>query len=151
MKIQKEVKWKIIAGIDKNELVLLKFTKEETETKLNWKHSKEFEYNKEMYDIVETEVNGDTISYWCWHDHEETALNRKLADVVAKTFGSNPKSKEKQKQLLDFFKSLYCTSATTYMTPPEVLNSEGFNYSGNFTSLYSSPPVPPPELINMHL
>lgn len=74
--IRKEVKTKIINKIDRKELVMFIFTKEETETKLRWEHSKEFEYLGQMYDIVESNTNGDTITYWCWHDHKETKLNK---------------------------------------------------------------------------
>ena len=70
--IRREVKRKIIAGIDKNELILLRLSEIESQTKLNWKHSKEFEFNQQMYDIVETEVKGDTIYYWCMRDTKET-------------------------------------------------------------------------------
>ena len=58
----------MIAGIDKSELVLFKFSKEETTTKLNWKHAKEFEFNQQMYDVVEKQVSKDSIHYWCWWD-----------------------------------------------------------------------------------
>src|SRR5690606_39601506 len=59
--VRREIKWKMIAGMDEEELVLLKFTKEETQTKLRWEHSKEFEYDGQMYDIVSKEVKGDSI------------------------------------------------------------------------------------------
>jgi hypothetical protein len=40
--VRKEVKWKMIAGIDKSELVFFQFSKKESQTKLKWKHSNEF-------------------------------------------------------------------------------------------------------------
>ena len=82
--LKREIKWKMIAGIDQNELVLLKFSKEEAETKLRWEHSKEFEYDGQMYDIVSKEIKGDSIYYRCWWDYEEPALNRKLQQLVVR-------------------------------------------------------------------
>lgn len=76
--IKREVKRQIIAGIDEDDLVLLKFSKEEAKTKLRWEHSKEFEYNRQMYDVVKTMTLGGMVYYWCWLDHEETKLNRRF-------------------------------------------------------------------------
>ena len=55
--LKREIKWKMVAGIDQNELVLLKFSKEEAEKQLRWEHSKEFEYEGQMYDVVSKEIN----------------------------------------------------------------------------------------------
>ncbi|MFH1049421.1 MAG: hypothetical protein V1779_00660 [bacterium] len=53
------MKWNMIAGLDKDELVLLKFTEEELVLKLRWEHSKEFEYHYQMNDIVDQAIQGD--------------------------------------------------------------------------------------------
>ncbi len=105
--VRKELKHRIIAGIDRDELVLLKFSIEESRTKLRWEHEKEFEFAGQMYDIVEKEISGDTIHYWCWWDHEETKLNRQLDDLVAKVLGNNPQRKDRQDKTVDFLKKLY--------------------------------------------
>ena len=59
--VKKEVKWKMIVGIDKSELVLLKFSKAAMASKLKWKHAKEFEFNNQMYDIGDKVVSKDSI------------------------------------------------------------------------------------------
>ena len=105
--VKKEVKWKMIAGIDKNELVLLKFSKEEIATKLQWKHAKEFEFNNQMYDIVDKVVSKDSIQYWCWWDFKETKLNKQLDDLLVGVYQHDSKSKEKQDLLYKFYKSIY--------------------------------------------
>jgi len=65
-KVKKSIKWSMIGGMDKSAFVLLKFTKEESETKLRWEHSREFEYAGQMYDVVEAAEQGDTTYYYCW-------------------------------------------------------------------------------------
>ncbi|MBL0073270.1 MAG: hypothetical protein IPP34_16265 [Bacteroidetes bacterium] len=50
--VRKSVKWKMLEGIPANQLVCLKFSKTNVDDLLNWKHSKEFSYKEEMYDIV---------------------------------------------------------------------------------------------------
>ncbi|HRJ35831.1 MAG TPA: hypothetical protein PK610_07570, partial [Flavobacteriales bacterium] len=106
MELRKSIKHKIIAGIDRGQLTLIKATPK-NEHLLHWHHSKEFEYQGEMYDIVEKSVSGDTTIYWCWWDNEETALNKTLNDLWLYALGKVPNS-NKQSQLLDFFfKSIY--------------------------------------------
>lgn len=105
--LKKEIKRNIIAGINKSELVLLKFSAEEIETELKWEHSKEFEYKNEMYDVVETETRNDSTFYWCWWDYEETNLNKKLDKLVEQAAGTNNKNAEKANRISVFFSSFY--------------------------------------------
>ena len=105
--VKKEVKWKMIAGIDKSELVLLKFSKAEMASKLKWKHSREFEFNNQMYDVVDIVVSKDSIKYWCWWDFKETKLNKQLDELLVGVYQHDSKSKEKQDLLYKFYKSIY--------------------------------------------
>ena len=144
--IKKEVKWKMIAGIDKEELVLLTFSREETETKLNWKHSREFEYNGEMYDIVETLEQNDSIAYWCWWDHEETKLNRQLSDLIDQTAGQSQQNKQNKQHLFQFLNSIYFTEVNDW----EFYDSSGHPshhsvYLNLYSSLHFPPSTPPPN------
>jgi len=105
--VRREVKWRMIAGIDKSELVLLKFSTTQTEKELVWKHAREFQYNGEFYDIVEKETHTDSVFYWCWWDHEETALNRKLENLVASHWNKDPVQKNKKETIQKLFKSMF--------------------------------------------
>lgn len=136
----------MIAGIEREELELLKFTEKEKQNLLNWKHSKEFEYNGEMYDIVETSIVGDTTYYWVWWDKEETKLNRQLDELVSFALGNNPKNQENQKRLHKFFKSLYFTEngKKESLVFSEVKNKYHFRQK-NYHSVFHTPPFPPPE------
>ncbi len=145
--VKHEVKWKMIDGMDKEELVLLKFTKEEIKTKLRWKHSREFEYKQQMYDIVEFEEKENYIYYWCWGDTKETKLNKQLAQLIAQTVHRSPEKKEKQKQLKSIYKSLYYSEGIgekLKITYTEKDTYSGYNIA--LTSLVYPPPVPPPKL-----
>ena len=144
--VKREVKRKIIAGIDKSELVLLKFTHVEKNAKLRWEHAKEFEYNGEMYDVVESKVAGDTNYYWCWWDNEETTLCKKLDELLYFALGHNPKKQENQKRLLNFYKSLFFAeynNGIRCIAEDRTLNF----YSGQalIREVFYPPPCPPPE------
>ncbi len=143
--IKREVKWNMITGIDRDELVLLTFSKEETETELRWKHSREFEYKGEMYDIVEKRVDGDQISYWCWWDHEETTLNRQLDGLLAQVMGKNPERKQQESHLTEFFKNLYFEWESVELDEFKSPDKTTFFYANRFQSIGLSPPIPPPR------
>lgn len=144
--VRKEVKHTIIAGIDKNELVLLRFTEEESKTRLRWEHSKEFEFLGQMYDVVEKEIKGDTTYYWCWLDNKETKLNKQLDGLVAKILGNNPYKKEKQEKLVEFIKNLF------YIGHPEIsvfsiqTKQNFLTYDESYSSVFLTPPFPPPRM-----
>jgi len=145
--VRKEVKLKMISGLDKHELVLLKFTEKETQTNLLWKHSKEFEYNGQMYDVVESLIQGDSIFYWCWWDCIETKLSQQLNDLVDIALGNSEQQKHHQKQPTAFCKSLYCENFQSLMCfMPS--RKKGLAKPSDLTyqrSLFP-PEVPPPEV-----
>lgn len=138
----------MLAGMDKKQLVLLKFTRAEKETKLRWKHSKEFEFKGQMYDVVESEISGDTLSYRCWWDNEETGLNKKLTNLVSDILGNNQQNKENNKRLVQFFKSLYHSSNSDWITPFRLaVKTYSIANSDRYISYSSDPLVPPPQLL----
>jgi hypothetical protein len=101
--VKREVKWKMIAGIDKKELVFFKFSNEEITTKLRWEHHKEFEYKAQMYDVVAN----DSTQLWCWWDHEETKLNKQLQKLLVGIFKNDLESKTKQNDVFKFYTLLF--------------------------------------------
>lgn len=144
--VKKEVKWKMIAGIDKKELVLLKFSKSEITTKLQWKHSKEFEFNSQMYDIVDKVVSKDSIKYWCWWDFEETKLNKQLDNLLVGVYQHDSKSKEKQDLLYKFYKSIFFQSLfywEPFIKPLQKNNNRTFCCS--YKPLFIQMNLPPPK------
>ncbi|GAB1403572.1 hypothetical protein MASR1M74_07500 [Lentimicrobium sp.] len=144
--IKKSVKRKFLSGIDKDELTLLKFTEAEKKTRLRWKHSREFEFEGMMYDIGQSKTEGDTTFYWCYPDHEETQINKKLLALLDFTTKSNPLNKERHKRLSSFLKSLYFSKSDSEAM---LYQFEFHNYWKNPPTLYPaqfcSPAEPPPK------
>lgn len=147
--VKRSVKHKIIDGIDKSELVLLQFSKLETEQKLSWKHSKEFEYLGEMYDIVETIESGDSVVYYCWWDNEETLLNKKLAQALSGILPLNSKNTKTQNLLAQFAKTLFCAdNHQSSLVVPVVLKSTKATFlEEKVKLLFSEVPTPPPLFV----
>ena len=142
--IKKALKQKIIAGLNKKELLLFKFTEKEKQTQLEWEHSKEFEYKGEMYDVIETKIIGNTTYYWVWWDCEETKLNRKLNELVTLALGNNPQNQENQKRLNHFLKSLYFTENAGKESLVFIALNNKNNPEQEFYHLVAHPPLLPP-------
>lgn len=147
MRIKNEVKSRIIQQIDDSLLVKMTFSVEEAETKLKWKHSKEFEYNHQMYDIVKVHIDNGLVTYWCWKDHKETRINRQIEALVKNAFGNDQQKKEKQNQYITYLKALYCQKIAGWRSNlPEVNACKYMAKAANFYSVLIQPPVPPPRL-----
>lgn len=148
MAIKKEVKRKLVAGLGKDELYLIKVSDQEKITLLKWKHEREFEFKGQMYDIVETEIKNDTTYYWCIWDSEETALYKKRKALVADLMATNPLKKENQKKLLTFFKSIYFFESFKNKKTDFNESTVKFYFKKNlYSSVRIRPPTHPPEAL----
>jgi hypothetical protein len=145
--VKHEIQCRMMQGVHNDELILLKFTREESETKLRWEHPGEFEYNRQMYDVAKTRVRGDTLYFWCFWDHGETRLNREIAELVTKAFKNDPQQREKHQRLQSFFKSLYCSDLLNWRPIAPSPGLKGPCIGTIFLpSLSFPPPKPPPRL-----
>ena len=144
--VKEEVNRQITEGIDRDELVLLKFSKKDAQIMLRWEHSKEFEYDHQMYDVVKKMTLGDTVYCWCLTDHEETKLNRRLEELSEQTFGKGPKIREKHEVLISFFKLLYFSESFDWKGSVFETFDGQFRLSLNlYSSVTIQPPTPPPQ------
>lgn len=141
--IKKEVKNKIIVGLNKNDLVFFKFSKSEAKIELQWEHSREFEYKGEMYDVVEAKESSDSVYYWCWWDNEETILNKQLSKLFSAVWNNSPLKNDVSKRLADFFKTFYIKENAKKFVIQYF--SSNLNYSFKF-NFYKSLKLAPPEL-----
>lgn len=146
--IKREIKHKIIEGIDRSELVKLSFSPNE-ENQLRWEHSKEFEFKGEMYDVVEKEtIDGKTV-YWCWWDNEETKLNKQLNQLLAKKLGQQCPDNNQQ-VISNFLKSLFFPTNEILVRNEIIAEKKSvvaFQYRVSFDSFISEIIPPPPKLV----
>jgi hypothetical protein len=91
---------------ESNAHLLLTFSIEDSKTKLNWEHSREFKYQGNMYDIIRSEISGDSISYWCYLDRKESKLKKSMDELLTFFTGQPPQNTNPQRHLIDFYKSL---------------------------------------------
>ena len=145
--LRKEIKWKIINGIDKEELVLLTFSNDQVEACLKWHHSAEFEFMGEMYDVVETIFFDDSVSYYCWWDHEETLLNKKLKAMLALSAGKSKQERQQINYIIQFFQSIFFIE-NQFGSNSMIFNNTRLDITYFFVVKTAGiiPPVPPPRL-----
>lgn len=143
--LKREIKHRIIEGINRSELVELSFTPEE-EKQLRWEHSKEFEYKGEMYDVVESKSENGKITYWCWWDNEETSLNRRLNSLLSRALNdTHPSNSTKNAQ--SWLNLIFLIPEIAILTNPD---PDAIQKKTDYTEQYFSDVVisgdsPPPE------
>lgn len=145
--LRREVKHQMMADAAKDQLVQLKFHQAEAEKVLRWKHSREFQFKREMFDVVHTEYRGDSVIYHCWWDHEETFLNQKLNEVLASLFNQAPQKQEREKSLQSFYKNLFVSIPSQSETSlVHTLSKPIEFYQFSEQSILIQVPSPPPKV-----
>jgi hypothetical protein len=149
MEIRHQVKCRILNGVSDEEITILTFHKKDLNRQLRWEHELEFEYQKMMYDIVSKTDKGDSITYNCWADIEESSLNDEINLLVEATFNSDPSQKKTEKIHFEFLKKLFYKS----VQQPQLSNFDLYIYRkviiGSCQSKYITPYIdkksPPPK------
>ncbi|MEY4029319.1 MAG: hypothetical protein RJA90_504 [Bacteroidota bacterium] len=145
--IQEAVQRKLEEGIHVNELVKLTFLKKEIPKLLKWEHDKEFEYDGQMYDVVEVTDVGDSLQYLCWWDKAETATKQNMQNLISEEINKSKPSKHKPVNFSDYYKSIY-----VFLTPcseNEIVVPIGrtsFSFAKHEGILSTEPPFPPPKI-----
>ncbi len=143
-KIRKEVERKLAAGIDKTKLLVFRFTREETETLLTWKHSREFIYKGHMYDVVEQREEGGLLIYTCYKDDKETRLGQNKEILFAKAIGQDPVRKSQSEKLSNFLKTVFSQDLYSLLSYSPEVSVIHFSLFPLPSSLFSPSPLSPP-------
>jgi hypothetical protein len=141
-----DAKRAVTKGVTGNNMVCLTFSLKDAAEKLRWEKKDEFEYGGQMFDICKTQVNGDTVSYWCYWDKKETSLNAQIKNLLSKALGQGPQSQENQKRLQTFLQSLFLQDHFKWNpSVPEIHN--GLRTGRLFSCMKATPEpsIPPPR------
>lgn len=143
--IKQNIKHQLVSGLSESELVNLTFSLTDAQTKLNWEHSKEFEFNGEMYDVVKQENHGDSISYFCILDNEETALNQEINKLVSLFLNQNNQENESKNKLKEFYKNLYLSQCNALLIKSDLIKQKIDFLFCTFPLVHKSPNLRPPR------
>lgn len=144
-RVKRAVKAQMIAGLDRSELVHLTFSPAAVRA-LDWEDDREFRYRGQWYDVVTKEWKEGQWHFWCWLDHEETALEKRLQAWVSHALGQTPFQEERQERLAQFGQSLYCIAAGMPVFLPAPLTRPRRQFPAPFfpPSHFRQPLTPPP-------
>jgi hypothetical protein len=144
--VKKVVREKLEEGFEPKELVTLIFIEEEL-SQIRWEHEQEFEFQGQMYDVVEKKEQGDSTIFICWWDHEETQLKKELNQLLAGQQNDFPLNKDSQNRLTTFGKALYAYPVlSSKKIGPSFLKEANFLPYLSYPSCFpQSPPTPPPD------
>lgn len=98
----------VIAGEENPvEMVHLAFTEAQMKADLRWEHDREFEYRGQMYDIISSEVKGDTTYFYAYWDKLESIINHKLNELITLHLGGEADEKDESQLVVSLLKALY--------------------------------------------
>jgi len=149
-RVKKEVKRMIRAGMENEELELVKMPKAWLETppsNIEWEHSKEFVLNGIYYDIVRSEEKGDDMYFYCYKDTKETALSIGLDRHTREFIAENPTKKETKDTISSFFgKEFWHVTEKRILLLNQTAINWGFIQFKSYL-FYLSTLTPPPESV----
>jgi len=136
----------ILPETEEEDLVLLKFSKADSKTKLRWSHSNEFKYNRKLYDVVDFKIVGDSVYFWCWWDNKETELDQQLMELVNYMLGNNQQGNNEQHFLRNIIKGLCIEKGFDWnaIRPEKHARIQLSIYKKSYSSRYIPTPSPPP-------
>lgn len=141
--IRKDIKRAIKEGVPEDELVDFRFhIEEDSFINLEWtKPKKEFRFNQQMYDVVETRQNKDTIYYKCIHDVKESGLFQQI-DKMA-----NNRTNKETSVVKFLHHQFYFHEAISFSLKHSASileNKDNIAFKNLFYQLFAEPPIPPP-------
>lgn len=147
--IRSQIKQQLKTGVPAEDLVTLRIARaweEKGNDRFQRIHAGEFRFDGEMYDIVRTEVRGDTTYYTCIHDVRESGLFARLDEMTAESL-QEPAMAGKRNRIIEWLSLEYCASG---ITVPRAGN--GFTvphpvYAEHYSSVSRDHISPPPEYI----
>jgi hypothetical protein len=133
-KVRKSVKKVLLQETSLKNLTKLTFKKAEVNSLVAWEEEHEFSFNGQMYDVVSTQMDTDSISYWCWPDDKESQLNESLNRLIAKALSNSTERHRKKTEALNIYLKLFKENTVVLIAP--VLYPLPISY---FTSQFKAP------------
>lgn len=144
-RIKKEIKTKIKLGVNEEELKTFVLTAS-NQHKFKWKHSKEFQFNGNMYDVVyrTKQADGSEILK-CVSDAQETVLFKHLDECLQQHLISNHQGKHPLIEFHTFLTHLFFQPDLNLREIDDVLENHNstylnHNYLDPFIGLSPRPP-----------
>jgi hypothetical protein len=133
----------------KKDVVDIIIHKDQIHTILAWEHEREFEFAGEMYDVVSSQIMGDSIIYQCLHDAKETSINKRILSFIKSYLNDEAGSNASLIVYSDIFKVLH-PPITSFIGEHILIEMRsvfiGYDLSTKPQN-FNQPSIPPPRMI----
>jgi hypothetical protein len=146
--IRHEVKQQIKAGVPESELVILHIAKvweEQSNSRFEREHGKEFRFDGEMYDIIRSQDIGDTNVYVCIHDVKESGLFAELEEMIEEEI-KHPMNEGRRKQIEDWVSAKYRNGTMALSSFSQSSTELSWGFDQPLFSMIVSVSTPPPRV-----
>lgn len=149
-KVKREVKWMLINNTPKDELVYFEFDMDSEQFKsLRWEHDHEFEMDFKMFDIVEADTVGRNVTYLCFPDKQETALNAQFRNQLNDRYANDNPIKNRANQINLLMLSLFIYNDEKPQKVDVILSEIAHFYKNEiYKSIKLSIDSPPPQFFS---
>lgn len=116
--------------------------------KIDWKDNrKEMVYNSERYDIINSQENKNSITYFCINDKKETVLFSNFEEHIEKHITNNkPLKNGATKNLANDVVKIFYPNQQLFAFTPEGTQVAFHSISPNYSSAYHKTTTPPPQI-----
>ena len=146
--VREELEYGLLTSSSEIDIVTLTFSRKDAEKYLDWEHEREFEYQGEMYDVIEQTTTIDSISYRCVWDHAETKVKKQLDALVDGALKKDKSHQGTQLSIQQLFMSLFFEANTEWHSEvfaSSIVHSARWKLLVNTFDPSTAPP--PPDLV----
>ncbi|MBN8684834.1 MAG: hypothetical protein J0L99_19450 [Chitinophagales bacterium] len=105
---RRTVKYQLLQGLDRDQLQMFAFSKNDAARVLHWEHTREFEYQGQRYDVAEQRESSDSLYLLCLWDSRESQIHQQIKSLLSAALADAPlQHSAAGKQVLHFFKTLF--------------------------------------------
>ena len=146
--VQERLEHKLLFTDSEVDIVTLTFSLEEAKTYLEWEHEREFQFQGEMYDIIEHTITADSVRYRCIWDHAETKVKKQLEALVSGALQQDEQHREVQLSIHKLFMSLFFEDSNDWQSETMASLIDHFaKWKAPFSEKVISCHTPPPDLL----
>lgn len=114
--------------------------------RLAWNNSREFFYQGEMYDLIRTEFQGDSLLLLhCLHDARETELFALMETCISKHCGNDPQTMHALKGWFELFSEIDMPAAPVLYLGPHLHGNARWAFHHHYHPPVISRFSPPPQ------
>lgn len=134
----REVASKAIETISSSDFVTLKLSRGQL-LLLQWEGKKEFSFKGKMYDMLHSFSQGDSVSFTCYQDDQESWVVHEMKYLMKACFGDSENGGEKHECAPHF--ELFCQDSPYFYSPVDV--DLAFIPTSPYLFFYTSPAFSP--------